>query len=79
MLITRDEEFGTKQSVQTNLAKLTLTFLVTSLPFTNPNSNLVFSDLHTFTVYVFKTLKASFWYFGSSFYCEGSHVRVKIQ
>lgn len=58
ILVPRDEKFETKISVQTNLIKLTLTFLVTSSPLTIPGTNLlVLSILYKLIISLSKTYK----------------------
>lgn len=62
ILITRDEEFGAKKSVQTNLVRLTL--LVTSPPFTGPRPNPFVLSIFTNLLFVYK-LPCSSNFFGS--------------
>lgn len=72
-LFTRGEELGTKKSVQTNLVKNTLIFLLTFSPFTLAQifANFLFALLS-------KCIKAacSGHFFGSSFCCEGFYTNI---
>lgn len=71
---------GQEESVQTNLVKLTLSFLSTSPQYTAPGPNpYVLSILHKLFLCL-KGRKAfcSGHFFSSSFSCEGSYMHVKI-
>lgn len=81
ILTTRVMEFGAGKPVHTVL-HLPLIWLVTSSPFTTPRPTLCsFSILHKFLLSLSKRYKASYsgHFFRSSFPCEGSRARVKIQ